>query len=169
MSALDNIQSKILSGAILYIISGIGLYLLSLLLGTLVKVFFDVSFISHNGVEVDVVTYIAFGSIDFFLTLLQIIFSAGIVILIWLYNFFVVDIIFWILDEAIYLFLQVRTFSLVDRISDQTIQDLVNAISIIVDMFRNMTFDLLVSASEAGESVWEGVNDPTDDRQGHEP
>ena len=166
MSALDNIQSKILSGTILYIISGIGLYLLSLLLGTLVKVFFDVSFISHDGVEVDVVTYIAFGAIDFFLTLLQIFGSAVVVIIIWLYNFFVVEIIFWLIDEVIYLFLNIRTFSLVEPISDATIQQFVDAIGLVVDMFRNMTFDLLVSASEASEDVW-GNFDP--DRQERTP
>jgi hypothetical protein len=151
LSKKQETQAKIIGGMVQYFLAGLGLYILALFLGSIIKVFFGITFISYQGQDVDVVTYIAYGSIDLILKVIQIFGTAILVMLVWLYNFFIVDIIFEILDFALYIFLQRHTFANVEHIPDSTILALVNFYAGLMDLFSVTAWEILNAGSTLAE------------------
>lgn len=147
----QNIQGLLsrLSQPLSFLLMGLFLYIIALFFGIIAKIVFGIQFVSWEGEQVDVTTYICFGSIDLILTVIQLFGSAILVILIWCYNFFIIDIIFQFP-------IVVNFFGNVPPISEDVILNIVNVIESIRLMLSYFTFETMSTASSTFEGVFTG-------------
>lgn len=152
MSSTQQLQSKVTSKTVQYLLLGIGVYLFALFLGIIAKLLFGITFVSYHDVDVDIVTYIVSGSIKLILDIIYIFGSAILVIVLWVYNFFIVEILFRGLVGIIIPF-----FKNYPTIPESEILELVKAFRIIMDIFIDVSYDVLETASDIGEDIVEIV------------
>ncbi len=137
-----------------YLAIGIALYFFALVLGTIASLVFDFTYVSYKGTDIDVVTYISLGAVDLVLNLVYIFGSAILVILLWVYNFIIVEILFRGLVGFI-----IPAFKSFPKIPESLIIELVESLGVLRDMFSNFTADVLITASEAVEDVFDDATD----------
>ena len=141
-----------------YFLVGTVAYLFALILGTIIRVLLNVEFVSVDGVQVDLVTYIAVGSIDFLINVVSTLGAAGIIMFFWLWNLFIVDIFFkGILDTVFTDLLNSHIFSGISRVSDASVATFVDALISIFDIFKTNSFLLLNGISQAANDVVEDI------------
>lgn len=139
-----------------YLVISLAIYLFALIIASILKVTFGITFTSYGGEEVDVTTYIVFGAIDLILELFYIGVMIGLVLLIWIWNGIFVGFLFKlpILTDI---------FGGLGSIPEETIPELSAALIQIKDMIGSGAFQPLRYSSQVTSGFFTGITETIGD------